>query len=87
MKKLILLLAAALVSLTASAQATRSVLRFSFSTTLGTSISMSEPSSTPALWRVSGYYNVSRRFAAGVGTGLSFYEKTLIRYSPISGSC
>lgn len=78
MKKLIFLLAAAFVALSASAQTERTVPRFSFSTSLGTGIAMSEPSSTPFLWRITGYYNVSRRFAVGAGTGVSCYEKTLI---------
>lgn len=75
MKKLLFLLTAAFAALSATGQ---SGPRFSFSTALGTGISMSEPACTPLLWRVTGYYNVGGRFAAGVGTGLSFYEKTLI---------
>lgn len=52
--------------------------RFSYSTTLGTGIWLSTPASTPVNWQIAGYYNIGRRFSAGVGTGLSFYEKTLL---------
>lgn len=75
MKKLVFLLAAVVAVLSASGQSDP---RFSFSTALGTGVSMSEPASTPVLWRVTGYYHVGSRFSAGAGTGLSFYEKTLI---------
>ena len=36
------------------------------------------PSSVPVVWRVTGHYNVSRRFSVGAGTGVSCYEKTLV---------
>lgn len=52
--------------------------KISFATTVGTGLSMSTPSSTPFTWQVLGYYNLSDRWAFGVGTGLSFYEKMLI---------
>lgn len=52
--------------------------RFSFATTIGIGISMSSPASTPITWQALGYYNFTDRWAVGVGTGLSFYEKTLI---------
>ena len=32
----------------------------------------------PVVWRVTGHYNVSRRFSVGAGTGVSCYEKTLV---------
>lgn len=41
-------------------------------------MALSEPASTPLLWRVTGYWNVKNRLAVGVGTGLLFYERTLI---------
>ncbi|MDR1200746.1 MAG: hypothetical protein LBL58_03815 [Tannerellaceae bacterium] len=52
--------------------------KISFATTVGTGLSMSEPSSIPFTWQVLGYYNLTDRWAAGIGTGLSFYEKMLI---------
>lgn len=51
---------------------------FSFTTTLGTGISMSTPSRTSFLWQVLGHYQLNTRFSVGVGTGLSFYEKALL---------
>ena len=55
--------------------------KISFATTIGTGLSLSKPSSTPFIWRVSGYYSLTERWSAGVGTGLSFYEKMLIPVS------
>lgn len=75
MKKSTLLLIAVFAAFTAYGQVPS---RFSCSTALGTGFAMSEPATTPLVWRLTGYYNVSRRFSAGIGTGLSFYEKTLI---------
>lgn len=57
--------------------------KISFATTIGTGLSMSTPSSTPFTWQVLGYYKLTDRWSAGAGTGLSFYEKTLI---PVYGS-
>lgn len=51
---------------------------FTFTTTLGTGIPMSTPSSTPFTWQIMGYYNLTEKWSVGAGTGLSFYEKTLI---------
>lgn len=64
-----------LIGLVANAQETKC---FSFATTIGTGIDMSTPSSTPFSWQVTGHYNLNNRFAVGLGTGLSFYEKLLI---------
>lgn len=75
MKKRMLLLVALVAAVNASAQ---SVGHFCVATDFGTGIALSEPASTPLLWRVTGYYNVGKRFSVGVGTGLSLYEKTLI---------
>lgn len=75
MKKRACILAILLIGMIANAQEAR---HFDFATTLGTGIKMSEPSSTPFEWQVTGYYNINKRFAVGVGTGLSFYEKLLI---------
>lgn len=75
MKRFVLLLFAALAVRAACGQAPR---RFCFSTAVGAGIALSEPASTPLVWRVAGYCRVGRRFLAGAGTGLSFYEKTLV---------
>lgn len=52
--------------------------RFSVLTTVGTGIALTEPASTPFVWQVAGYCRIGSRLFAGVGTGLSFYEKTLL---------
>lgn len=52
--------------------------KISFATTIGTGLSMSEPSYTPFTWQFLGYYNLTERWSVGAGTGLSFYEKMLI---------
>lgn len=52
--------------------------RFSYSTTIGTGLAMSTPSKTPFSWQVSGYYNITPRWAVGAGTGVSVYEKPLL---------
>jgi len=75
MKKLILLSISVLIVASMKGQASD---RFTYITTIGTGISMSKPSSTPFTWQVAGHYNFSNRLSAGIGTGLSFYEKALI---------
>ena len=75
MKKIIFLIVTLCTVAGAKAQFTE---RLSFATTVGTGITMSTPSSTPFTWQVLGYYNFSHRFSAGIGTGLSFREKTLL---------
>lgn len=52
--------------------------RFSCSASVGTDFGLTRPSSVPVVWRVTGHYNVSRRFSVGAGTGVSCYEKTLV---------
>lgn len=52
--------------------------KFTVQTSVGTGIALSTPSVTPVLWRVGGQYRIVERFSVGAGTGLSFYEKTLI---------
>lgn len=52
--------------------------KISVATTLGLGISMNTPSSTPLMWQVLGYYKLTERWWLGVGSGLSFYEQTLI---------
>lgn len=52
--------------------------RFSYTTTIGTGIAMSQPSCTPFTWQIMSHYHINQRFAIGAGTGLSVYEKALI---------
>ena len=52
--------------------------RFSFTATAATAIPMSKPSCTPFELQFTAHYNITQRFSAGAGTGISFYEKTLI---------
>lgn len=39
---------------------------------------MSKPSHTPLIGQIMGSYNFNERFSAGIGTGISLYEKALI---------
>ncbi|WP_321479073.1 hypothetical protein [uncultured Bacteroides sp.] len=55
----------------------------SFSATIGTGLSMSEPAKSPIIGQITGHYAVSRKFSIGLGTGLSSYEKMLL---PIYGN-
>ena len=75
MKKIILILLSVLIASAMKGQISN---RFTYITTIGTGIPMNEPSSTPFTWQVSGHYKLTERFSAGIGTGLSFYEKALI---------
>lgn len=75
MKKFILLLIISCTIQTMKAQQTE---RFAFSTTVGTGFAMNTPTSTPFEWQVLGHYHINKRFSVGIGSGLSFYEKTLI---------
>lgn len=52
--------------------------RFSYTTYLGTGISMNQPSRTPLTWQAIVHYHMNKRFTIGAGTGLSVYEKPLI---------
>ena len=76
MKKIIFVFAILFASLCAKGQTSERM--FVYATTIGTGIAMNEPSATPFTWHISGYYNISQRFSAGVGTGFSYYEMTLI---------
>lgn len=75
MKKIFLLLAAVALIGTVRAQSGE---RFTFSTTVGTGVALSAPKCAPFEWQVLGHYSLSPRFSVGIGTGLSFYEETLI---------
>lgn len=61
--------------------------RFSCSASVGTGFGLTRPSSVPVVWRVTGHYNVSRRFSVGAGTGVSCYEKRSCRSLPMRSSC
>ena len=52
--------------------------RLSYTTYIGTGFSMNQPSYTPFNWQIVSHYHISQRFAIGVGSGLSVYEKLLI---------
>lgn len=52
--------------------------KFSYAVTIGTGIPMSKPSPMPLTAQIIGYYNIGQRFSAGMGTGISVYEKALI---------
>lgn len=75
MKKIILLLIASYTVTMATAQKKE---HFTFATSVGTGIAISEPATIPFTWQVLGYYAINQRFSVGMGTGLSIYEKALI---------
>ena len=52
--------------------------RFFYAATIGIGFSMNEPAYTPVIVQVLGYYRFKKRWMAGLGTGLSFYETTLV---------
>jgi hypothetical protein len=52
--------------------------QYTYTATIGTGISMNQPAYTPLTVQFLGHYPVSKRFSAGIGTGLSFYEQMLI---------
>lgn len=51
---------------------------FSYTTYIGTGLSMSQPSQTPFNWQIIAHYHIGQRFTIGAGSGLSIYEKALI---------
>lgn len=78
MKRLFVVLAAILSAAPAIAVRGQEMPRFACSMGVGTGFALGRSASTPFVWRVTGYYNVGRRFSVGAGTGLSFYEKALV---------
>lgn len=63
---------------TAQAAARGSVAeKISFATTLGTGFA-TDGRTRPFAWRVMAHYNPVGRWSAGVGTGVSVYERTLV---------
>lgn len=79
MKRHILLLLCTFTALQAGAHKPR----FSGSVVVGTAIALDDPAVTPFTLRGAGHYNIAPRWQAGVGAGISCYEKTLI---PVFGS-
>lgn len=75
MKKLVFLIVMVVIAIGIKAQQTQP---FTFTTNIGTGIAMNAPILTPFTWQVLGHYNVHERISIGIGSGLSFYEKTLI---------
>lgn len=75
MRKTLFTLIMVIIAISANAQLPN---RFTLSTSIGTGISMSKPAYTPFTWQVLGHYEINKRFAAGIGTGISIYEKALI---------
>ena len=51
---------------------------FSYTTYIGTGLSMGQPSQTPFNWQIIAHYHIGQRFTIGAGSGLSIYEKALI---------
>ena len=70
----ILFAALMLIATGLCAQETR---RMSYMTSLGTGVDMSRPSHTPFEWQMAACYNFNGRLSAGVGTGITVYEKAL----------
>lgn len=52
--------------------------RIAFATAVGTGVPVDKPASTPFTWQVLGYYSISARWVAGIGSGVSLYEEALI---------
>lgn len=75
MRKIVFALLLVITSVTLNAQLPE---RLSLSTSIGTGISMSAPASTPFTWQILGHYEINNRFSAGIGSGVSCYEKVLI---------
>ena len=69
MKKTILIFISILLVSTAHGQISDSI---TYITTLGSGITINEPSTTPFTWQIAGHYKVTERFSAVIGTGLSF---------------
>lgn len=76
MKRLIFILFLSLAAISLNAQNLSD--RIAFAATIGTGFSITKPSSTLFTLQFLGYYELSDKWYLGAGTGLSFYEKTLI---------
>lgn len=77
MKQIVFIILISMAFVTVKSQ-TISDNRLSFATTIGMGFPVGKLSSNPVAWQVTGYYNLTDRWSVGIGTGLSFYEKTLI---------
>lgn len=75
MKKISLIFVSAFLFYMVKAQTDR---HFIFTTSAGTAIPLGKPASTPFTWQLAVHYPFGERFSAGAGTGLSFYEKTVV---------
>lgn len=75
MKKISLIFVSVLLCCTVKAQTDR---HFIFTAAAGTAIPFGKPASAPFTWQLAAHYPFGERFSAGVGTGLSFYEKPVI---------
>jgi hypothetical protein len=53
-------------------------IRVSYSTAFGTGIDMGSPASNPFIWQIIGSYNFNEHVSAGIGSGVSLYEKPII---------
>jgi len=73
--KRIIILAAIFACTLASA---REAGKITFSTEIGKNIGLSVPAADAYTFQVSGLYNFTGRFAAGIGSGGIFYEKGLV---------
>lgn len=78
MKKNLLIIILACTTLTVFAQAGSQ--KLSYTITVGTGMPMDEPSRMPFTMQATGRYNLTPRLSAGIGTGLSVYEKALIPF-------
>lgn len=78
MKNLIFIVLISLSVITAKAQTKEKECKLSFSTTIGSGLSISTPSKTPFTGQVLGHYRLTEKWYIGAGTGLSLYEKMLI---------
>lgn len=52
--------------------------KLSYAITVGTGMPMNEPSRVPFTMQATGRYNLTPRLSAGIGAGISVYEKALI---------
>lgn len=76
MKKNILIIMLACTTLSVFGQADSK--KLSYTITVGTGMSMNEPSRVPFTMQATGRYSLTPHLSAGIGTGISVYEKTLI---------
>ena len=73
--KRIIILAALFTCTLASA---REAGKITFSTEIGKNIGLSVPAAEAFAFQITGFYNFTGRFAAGIGTGGVFYEKGMM---------